>query len=112
MIEPQDPQPKPPSKFKEALRWIAPLLLALLVVCSGCSFFIATGLVARGELTASVLGTDVRLWAIKEKAGTGLGLQRSYRVDRESQACTHFEVLLLLWRPALSLDNSAYDDCG
>ena len=112
MIEEPEPAPRPPSKLKEARAWIALLLLAALVVCSGCSVFIATGLVARGELTAAVLGTDLRLWAITERSGTGLGLQRSYRIQRQGSTCTHFDVTFLLWRPTLSLDNRAYDDCG
>ena len=98
-------------RAKEAAKWLVPIGLALLVVCAGCSFFLAAGLVARGELTTTVLGTDFRLWSINEKAQTGLGLQRSYAMQQGGQACHHFDVTFLIWRPRLSLDSVAYDQC-
>ena len=100
------------SKFKEILKWAAPIALAILVVCVGCFFFLAAGLVARGELTTSILGTEFRLWPINEKTQTGVGLQRSFGVQREGQVCAHFDVTFLFWRPSLSIENVAYDDCG
>ena len=103
--------PDTSSKFKERLKWIAPILLAMMVVCVGCFFFLAAGLVARGELTTGVLGTNVRLWSINERRQTGVGLQRSFEFQRETKACTHTDVTLLLWRPSLSIENLGYDNC-
>jgi hypothetical protein len=100
------------ARLRERLKWIASLLLAVSVVCCGCGFFITTGLVARGELTANILGTDFRLWSINSQQQTGLGLQRSYRVQREGRSCAHYDVSLFAWKPALALDNVSYDDCG
>ena len=100
------------SKSKERLKWIVPILLALMIVCLGCFSFFSIGLVARGELTASVLGMDLRLWSINERAQTGVAMQRSYGVQRSGQTCTHFDITFLLWKPSLSIDNKAYDDCG
>ena len=65
---------------KERLKWIASLLLAIVVACSGCSFFLTVGLVARGELTARVLNADVRLWAINAQRETGLGFDRAFEI--------------------------------
>ncbi len=108
----EEPQPKTASKRTEALKWLASLLLALLVACSGCGFFLTVGLVARGELTAKVLGIELRLWAIREKKETGLGLDRSHEVQQPDRRCIHHDVTLLIWKPALDLQNIAYDDCG
>ncbi len=107
-----DPQPTLRARRTERLQWIASLLLALLVACSGCSFFLTAGLVARGELTAHVLGAELRLWAIRERRETGLGLDRAYGAAQTDRACTHHAVTILLWKPALSLENVAYDDCS
>ncbi len=110
-IEEQEPQPALLSKSKEPLKWAASILLALVVACSGCGFFLTVGLVARGELTAEVLGIELRLWAIREKKETGLGLDRSHEVLQPDRRCIHHDVTLLLWKPALDLQNIAYDDC-
>lgn len=99
------------SRARERLKWLAAIGLAMLVVCMACGTFFGIGLIARGELTVSVLGTDFRAWAISGQAQSGLGLQRSYAVVREGTACTHFEVTLLLWKPAIAIDNVGYDDC-
>ena len=88
------------SRAKERLKWIAPIGLALLVVCVGCFFFFAIGLTARGELTTSVAGTDFRLWAISQRQQSGVGLQRTYPVPVNGQ-CLHAhgcDVLLLAAR--------------
>lgn len=105
-------QPTPRARRKEKLGWIASLLLALLVTCSGCSFFLTAGLVARGELTAQVLGAELRLWAVREKRETGLGFDRAYEAAQNDRICVHHDVTILLWKPALSLENVAYDDCS
>jgi len=107
---PAAPGVKP--RRNERLLWVASLLLALLVACSGCSFFLTAGLVARGELTAQVLGTKLRLWAIREKRETGLGFDRAYEAAQNDGACVHHDVTILLWKPALSLESVAYDDCS
>jgi len=108
----EEPQPSPRAKRKEKLLWLASLLLALLVVCSGCGFFFSVGLMSRGELTASVLGTDLRLWRISEKREIGLGFDRAFEIRRDDRSCTQHYTTVLLWRPSLSIDNLAYDDCS
>ncbi len=85
------------SRVRERLKWIAPIGLALLVVCVGCFFFFAIGLTARGELTTSVAGTDFRLWAISQRQQSGVGLQRTYPVSgKQSQLHAHGRDVLLL----------------
>ena len=103
--------PRPTARRGERLKWLAAVGLAVMVTCMACGTFFGIGLIARGELTASVLGADVRVWAISSRAQSGLGLQRSYAVVREGAACTHFEVAFLLWRPTIAIDNVGYDDC-
>ena len=105
------PQPATLSKFKERLKWLASILLALMIVCCGCGFFITTGLVARGELTTTALGTDFRWWTITSQPQTGVGFQRSYAVQRDGRSCMHFDVTFVLWKPSLAIDNTAYDNC-
>ena len=102
----------PRARRKEQLQWIASLLLALLVVCSGCGFFFTVGLMSRGELTANVLGADLRLWRITEKREVGLGFDRAFEIRKEDRSCTQHYTILLLWKPALAIDNLAYDDCS
>ena len=97
---------------KERLKWIASLLLAIVVACSGCSFFLTVGLVARGELTARVLNADLRLWAIHAQRETGLGFDRAFEIRREDRSCTQHITTIVLWKPALAIDNTAYDDCS
>ncbi len=100
------------SRTKERLKWIAPIGLALLVVCVGCFFFFAIGLTARGELTTSVAGTDYRLWAISERRQSGVGLQRMYPIQRDGQSCVRADVTFFFWRPALSIETVTSDNCG
>ncbi len=104
--------PRSAARARERLKWIAPIGLALLVVCMGCFFFFAIGLTARGELTTSVAGTDFRLWAISERRQSGVGLQRMYPVQKDGQACTRADVTFFFWRPALSIDSVTSDNCG
>jgi hypothetical protein len=108
----EEPQPSPHAKRKEKLFWLASLLLALIVVCSGCGFFFTVGLMSRGELTANVLGADLRLWRIVEKREVGLGFDRAFEFRKEDQSCMQHYTILLLWKPALAIDNLAYDDCS
>ena len=67
---------------------------------------------SRGELTANILGADWRLWRIAETRGTGLGFDRAFEIRQEDRSCTQHYTLILLWKPALSIDNLAYDDCS
>ncbi|HZY44116.1 MAG TPA: hypothetical protein VFF70_05125 [Anaerolineae bacterium] len=101
-----------PSKRKDRLKWIIPIALAMMVVCVGCFFILAIGLVSRGELTASAVGTDFRLWSINDRTQTGVALQRSYAVQRADKQCEQFDVTFLIWKPGLSIENKSYDDCG
>jgi len=108
----EEPQLSPRAKRKAQLFWLAALLLALLVVCSGCGFFSTVGLMSRGELTASVLGADLRLWRITEKREVGLGFDRAFEIRRDDRSCTQHYTTILLWKPALAIDNLAYGDCS
>ena len=108
----EEPQPSPRANRKAQLLWLAALLLALFVVCSGCGFFFTVGLMSRGELTASVLGADLRLWRITAKREVGLGFDRAFEFRRADRSCTQHYSLILLWKPALAIDNLAYDDCS
>ena len=108
----EEPQPSLRAKRNEKLLWIASLLLALLVVCSGCGFFFTIGLMSRGELTASVLGAELRLWRINAKSEVGLGFDRTFEFRRDDRSCTQHYTTILLWKPALAIDNLAYDDCS
>jgi hypothetical protein len=108
----EEPQPTLRAKPQEKLLWLASLLLALAVVCSGCGFFFAVGLMSRGELTAEVLGADLRLWRITAKHEVGLGFDRAFEFRRNARSCTQHYTIILLWRPALAIDNLAYDDCS
>lgn len=92
--------------------WFASLLLALLVMCSGCGFFFTAGLMSRGELTADVLGTQLRLWRIAGKSETGVGLDRAFEIRKDDRSCLQHYTTLLLWKPSLSIDSLAYDDCS
>ena len=96
---------------RERLKWLAAIGLAVMLLCMACGTFLGIGLIARGELTTSVLGTDFRVWSVSSRAQSGVGIQRSYAVVRERTACTHFDVTFLLWTPAIAIDNVGYDDC-
>jgi len=108
----EEPQPSPRARRKERLKWIASLLLAILVACSGCGFFFTVGLVARGELTANVLGTELRLWAINTRRETGLGLDRAFEIRKVDQSCLQHTTTIVLWKPGLAVDSVAYVDCS
>jgi hypothetical protein len=108
----EEPSLAPRAKRKEKLLWIASLALALLVMCSGCGFFFTVGLMSRGELTAHVLGVDMRLWRINEQRAVGLGFDRAFEIREEDRSCRQHYTLFVLWKPALTIDNLAYDDCS
>ena len=108
----EGPQPTPRAARREKLLWLGSLLLALLVMCSGCGFFFAVGLMSRGELTANILGADLRLWRISEKSETGLGFDRAFEIHRADRSCLQHYTTILLWKPSLAIDNRAYDDCS
>jgi hypothetical protein len=111
MIDKETP-PSSRVKRKEQLLWLASLFLALLVVCCGCGFFFSVGLMSRGELTANVLGADFRLWRIVEKNEVGLGFDRALESRQDDRSCTQHYTLIVLWKPALAIDNLAYADCS
>jgi hypothetical protein len=100
------------AKRNEKLLWLASLLLALLVACSGCGFFFAVGLMSRGEMTANILGADLRLWRIAARSGVGLGFDRAFAIRRGDRSCTQHYTTIVLWRPALAIDSLAYADCS
>ena len=107
-----EPQVVSSASRKERLKWIASLLLAIMVACSGCVFFLTVGLVARGELTARVINTNVRVWAINENHEVGVGLDRAFEIAREDRSCQQHYTTIVLWKPALAVENLAYDDCS
>jgi hypothetical protein len=111
MIE-EEPQPSLRTKRQEKLFWLASLLLAVLVVCCGCGIFSTVGLMSRGELTANILGADLRLWRVVEKNAIGLGFDRAFEIRTADRSCTQHYTLILLWKPSLAIDNLAYDDCS
>ncbi len=108
----EQPKPLPHARRTERLQWIASLLLALLVACSGCGVFFTIGLMSRGELTANVFGTNLRLWRITARSEVGLGFDRAFAIRKDDRSCLQHYTTLLLWRPSLSVDNLAYDDCS
>ena len=106
-------QPSPPrATRREKLLWLVSLLLALLVMCSGCGFFLTVGLMSRGELTANVLGANLRLWRIAGKPETGLGFDWAFEIHPADRSCTQHDTLILLWKPTLSIENLAFNDCS
>ncbi len=110
MLDEESP-PTPQFQRKERLKWIASLLLAIIVACSGCGFFFTVGLVARGELTANVFGTELRLWAINAGTQTGVGFDRAVEIQQVDQACSQHYTTIVLWKPRLNIDNVVYDNC-
>ena len=100
-------------KWRNRLAWAAPVGLALVVVCSGCFMLFAFAITARGELTASALGSDWRVWQLQEKSTNGLGVsQTSGLASDAGHACRRTRVWLITWRPRLQVETSVYDDCG
>lgn len=105
----------PPVKTRkliELVKWVAPLPLALIVVCSGTFFCLFAGLASQGELTATVFGSDLRLWSVGDRRQTGLALQRTYAYEQAAQACTHTDVTFLYWRPSLAIETTTQDNCS
>jgi len=100
------------SRTKERLKWIAPIGLALLVVCLGCFFFFAMGQVGSSEVIWSGRSAVSRLWAISERRQSGVGLQRMYPIQRDGQSCIRVDVTFFFWRPALSIETVTSDNCG
>ncbi|HLF28114.1 MAG TPA: hypothetical protein VJG32_17425 [Anaerolineae bacterium] len=104
---------KPPSKWRERLGWAAPVALAAFVVCSGCFMLFALVLTARDELEAPALGSDWRIWQLRERGTNGIGVsQASAFTSATGQACRSMRVWLITWRPAVRIEMSAYEDCA
>jgi hypothetical protein len=82
------------------------IALAVLVVCSGCFMFFAFALTARGELEASVLGSDWRVWQLQQKGTNGVGVSQTIaRAATSGQPCRETRVWLITWRPALNVES-------
>ena len=107
-------------KWRNRLAWAAPVGLALVVVCSGCFMLFAFAITARGELAASALGSDWRVWQLQEKNTNGLGISQTSGLASQTagpasnagQTCRRTRVWLITWRPRLQVETSVYDDCG
>ena len=100
-------------KWRNRLAWAAPVGLALVVVCSGCFMLFAFAITARGELTASALGSDWRVWQLQQKNTNGLGVsQTSGSAPDAGPACRRTRGWLITWRPTFQVETSIYDDCG
>lgn len=111
MTEPAPPS-RPASKWQNRIKWLAPIALALFVVCSGCFMLFAFALTARTELEAPILGSDWRVWQLRQPGTNGIGVsQSSGFVAEGGQACRRVRVWLITWRPSLQVESSEYDDC-
>jgi hypothetical protein len=97
----------PRSRRRKRLLWLATVTLVLLGVCG---FFFTIALMSRGELTATVLGTELRLWRITGKHA-GLGLGRTVMIRQVYYSCAYDYITLILWEPKFSIDSQAYDNC-
>ena len=104
------PQP-PNSKRRERLAWLAPIALALLVVCSGCFMLFAFALTARTELDVSLLGSDWRVWQLQETGTNGIGVSQASPFSEPGRDCHYLRVWLIAWRPRLSIEHRAYNEC-
>jgi len=102
---------RPPRR--ERLAWIAPMALAVLVVCSGCLTLFAFALTARTELEGPILGTTWRVWQLQERGRNGIGVsQTNASTSPSGTVCRHTRTWLISWRPALLIESFAYEDCG
>ena len=111
-MNPTTPPARPPSKWRTRLGWIAPVVLAIFVVCSGCFMLFAFAITARGELNAPILGSDWRVWQLQQKGTNGLGASQTHIFTSESgQVCHATRVWLITWRPQAQIEVSAYDEC-
>jgi hypothetical protein len=100
------------SKWRNRLGCLAPIALALIVLCSGCFMLFAFALTARGELDARILGSDWRVWQLQHKDTNGIGISQTHTFTAPSgRPCQHVRVWLFSWRPSLQVEASAYDDC-
>lgn len=101
------------SRWSERLSLLAPIVLAVLVLCSGCSMLFAFALTSQGELEASILGSEWRVWQLDERGTNGIGVsQSSAFMSGSGQTCQHIDVWLLIWQPRVMIEKSGYDDCG
>jgi hypothetical protein len=102
-----------PRRWRERAGWIAAILLAALVVCSGCVMLTAFALTARGEIDVSLLGSDWRVWQLQERGRSGIGLSQTHSfVSAVGQACRYTRAWLVSWQPKLEIESLAYEDCG
>jgi hypothetical protein len=111
MTESDAPEPAT-LKWRNRLGCLAPAALAFIVLCSGCFMLFAFALTARGELDASILGSDWRVWQLQQKDTNGIGISQTHTFTAQSgRLCQHVRVWLISWRPSLQVEASAYDDC-
>jgi len=105
--------PSPTSKRRERLAWIASIALAVLVVCTGCFMLFAFALTARGELTASLLGSEWRVWQLQQQGTSGIGVSQTGETAATADPpCRHTRVWLIMWQPSLKIEMTEYDECG
>jgi hypothetical protein len=96
---------QPVAKWRARLGWIAPLALALLVVCTGCFMMFAFALSAQGELEVSLLGSDWRVWQLIERGTNGVGLSQTHATASEpGRACQATTIWLITWRPRVNIE--------
>lgn len=70
-------------------------------------------LTANTEIEIPALGSDWRLWQLQLKDTNGVGASQSNAFTTEAgQACRHFAVWLITWKPKLLIERSDYDDCS
>lgn len=105
-------QTQAPSKWRERLSWLAPIGLAVIVVCSGCFMLFALALTAQGELEVSALGSDWRIWQLQAEGTNGIGIAqtRAYTSD-SGQACRATTNWLMTWRPTAQIEKIDVVSC-
>jgi hypothetical protein len=70
-------------------------------------------LTANTEIELPLLGSDWRMWQLRFKDTNGVGVSQSHAFTGETgQACRHYAVWLITWRPRLVIERSDYDDCS
>jgi hypothetical protein len=94
-----------PAKWRERLGWLALVALAVAVVCTGCFMLLAFALAAEGELEATALGSDWRMWALYEKGTNGFGVSQTHtQPSRSGEVCRETRIWLITWRPSLKIE--------
>ena len=106
-------RPGEASRWRERLGWVAALGLAVAVACAGCFMLFALALTARGELEASVLGADWRVWQLPDRDTHGIGLSHTVPYAGDTgQACRATTVWLITWEPRLQVERIEDASCA